>query len=142
MRNCKPILLVEDDRSTTQAVEKALNELKVVNRLRHIADSRKALNYLKEKDTDKPCVILLDFNISKTNGVEFTREVKAHKKLNKIPIVAITTWATEKKVIEKLDLDIASYIAKPIDYLKFIEAIRACELFWTLTESQKQKNGG
>lgn len=37
-------------------------------------------------------------------------------------------------IVESFQLSIAGYIVKPVDYKKFIEAVRALNLCWTLSK--------
>ncbi len=134
MSTSKPILLVEDDRLDAMIVKRALTDLKITNQLVHKADGQEALEYLKNDANKKPCLILLDFNTSKTNGVDFLRTIKADETLTNIPVVALTASTKEQNVIETFKLGIAGYIIKPANYIKFIEAIRKLPLPWTLGE--------
>ncbi len=134
MRNSKPILLVEDDRVDVMTVERALKELKVTNPLVHSANGEEALGYLRSESNKKPCVILLDLNMPKMNGTEFLKVVKADDVLKRIPVIVLTTSREEQDVVESFNLSIAGYIVKPTDYKKFVEAIRAIDLYWTLSE--------
>ena len=83
MKNLKPILLVEDDSVDAMTVKRALKELNVTNQLVHSIDGEQALEYLKADDNKKPCVILLDLNMPKMNGIEFLQAVKEDEKLKK-----------------------------------------------------------
>lgn len=134
MRNLKPILLVEDDRVDAMMVQRALKELKVTNSLLSTKNGKEALEYLQDKSKEKPCVILLDLNMPKTNGVEFLRIVKADEALKSIPVVVLTGSTEEQDVIESFSLGVAGYIIKPVDYKKFVETIRTINLYWTLSE--------
>jgi CheY-like chemotaxis protein len=134
MRNSKPILLVEDDRLDAMIVRRALNDLKVTNELVHTASGEEALEYLKSEASKKPCLILLDLNMPKTNGVDLLRIVKADEVLKKIPVVVLTASTEEQDVIETFKLSVAGYIIKPADYMKFVEAMRTVTLYWTLSE--------
>ena len=134
MRSSKPILLVEDDRLDAMIVKRALDDLKVTNKLVHTTNGEEALEYIRNKENEKPCLILLDLNMPKTNGVEFLRIVKADKTLKTIPIVVLTASTKEQDVIETFKLGVAGYIVKPVDYMKFVEAMRTVALYWTLSE--------
>jgi len=134
MRSSKPILLVEDDREDAMTVGLALKDLKVTNGLIHTVNGEEALEYLRSKDSKMPCIILLDLNMPKMNGIEFLKIAKADEGLKKIPVVVLTTSKDEQDVIESFKLSVAGYIVKPADYKKFVEAVRALELYWTLSE--------
>jgi CheY-like chemotaxis protein len=134
MRNSKPILLVEDDRLDAMIVKRALSDLKVTNELAHTTNGEEALEYLRNEANKKPCLILLDLNMPKTNGVDLLRIVKADELLKKIPVVVLTASTEEQDVIETFKLSVAGYIIKPVDYTKFVEAMRTVTLYWTLSE--------
>ena len=142
MRNSKPILLVEDDSVDAMTVKRAFKELKVLNPLVLTTNGEEALEYLRgfprsgvpNESNKKPCVILLDLNMPKMNGIEFLKVVKADEVLKKIPVVVLTTSKEESDIVESFKLSVAGYIVKPVDYKKFVEAIRAIELYWTLSE--------
>lgn len=134
MRNLEPILLVEDDRVDAMMVERALKDLKVTNPLVHSKNGKEALEYLRDEGNEQPCVILSDLNMPETNGVEFLRAVKADEKLKLTPVVVLTVSTEERDVIESFNLSVAGYIVKPVDYKKFVEAIRTIALYWTLSE--------
>ena len=139
MRNQKPVLLVEDDNVDAMTVKRAFKELKVLNPLVHTTNGEEALQYLRDESNEKPCVTLLDLNMPKMNGIEFLKVVKADDVLKKIPVVVLTTSQEESDIVESFKLSVAGYIIKPVDYEKFVEAIRAIELYWTLSELP---NGG
>ena len=130
----KPILLVEDDRVDAMMVKRALEDLKVTNLLVHSNNGREALEYLRDEDNIPPCVILSDLNMPEVNGVEFLRDLKAEEKLKRIPVVILTVSTEEKDIIETFNLGTGGYIVKPVDYKKFVEAIRTVALYWTLSE--------
>lgn len=134
MRNSRPILLVEDDHLDAMIVKRALSDIKVTNELVHVANGEEAIEYLRNEGNKKPCIILLDLNMPKTNGVEFLRIVKADEELKRIPIVVLTASTEEQDVIETFNLSVAGYIVKPVDYMKFVEAMRTVTLYWTLCE--------
>jgi len=134
MQNSKPILLVEDDCVDIMTVKRAFNDLKVTNHLVCVGNGSQALEYLKSEDNKKPCVILLDLNTPKMNGIEFLRRFYADQTLKKIPIVVLTTSKKEQDVIESFKLGVSGYIIKPLDYKRLVEAIRILDLYWTLSE--------
>ncbi|MHC4114401.1 MAG: response regulator [Planctomycetota bacterium] len=134
MRTLKPILLVEDDEVDAMTVRRALKDLKVTNSLVHKVNGEEALDYLRNDSEEKPCVILLDLNMPKMNGIEFLKIAKNNEQLKKIPVAVLTTSKGERNIIESFEFSVAGYIVKPVDYEKFVEAIRVINLYWTLSE--------
>ena len=130
----KPILLVEDDRVDAMTLKRALKELKVINSLEHTTNGEEALEYLQNEANEKPCVIILDLNMPKMNGVEFLKIAKADSNLRRIPVVIVTTSKDEWDRFQAFDLSVAGYIVKPADYKSFLEAIRTVQLYWTLSQ--------
>ena len=134
MRNSMPILLVEDDSVDAMTVKRAFKDLKVTNPLSHAVNGEEALEYLRDPGNERPCVVLLDLNMPKMNGAEFLKIAKNDASLKKIPIVVLTTSNEERDIVESFKLSVAGYIIKPVDYQKFVEAIKTLDLYWTLSE--------
>ena len=139
MRNSDPILLVEDDNVDVMTVERAFNDLKVTNRLACTGNGEEALEYLKAKSNKKPCVILLDLNMPKVNGIEFLKIAKADDALRSIPVVVLTTSKAAHDIAESFELGAAGYMVKSVDYSGFVETVKTIDLYWTLSELP---NGG
>jgi CheY-like chemotaxis protein len=127
-------LLVEDDNIDAMTVKRAFKDLKVTNQLVHVVDGEEALQYLRNKNNKKPCVILLDLNMPKMNGIEFLKVKREDEELKKIPVVALTTSKEAPDINASFTLGVAGYIVKPVDYKNFVEAIRTLDLYWTLSE--------
>lgn len=134
MKNSKLILLVEDDDVDVMTVERVFKDLNITNQLVNTNNGEEALNYLKTDGNKKPCIILLDLNMPKMNGIEFLKIVKADENLKQIPVVVLTTSSQEQDIVESFKLSIAGYMVKSIDYTKFVETFRAINLYWTLSE--------
>ena len=134
MRSSKPILLVEDDSVDAMTIKRALKDLKITNPLIHRIDGDEALEYLRAPGNNKPCVILLDLNMPKMNGIEFLSVVKADKLLKRIPVVVLTASREESDKVGSFELSVAGYMTKQTDYKKFAETIRMIDLYWTLSE--------
>jgi CheY-like chemotaxis protein len=134
MRDSKPILLLEDDTVDAMTVKRALKDIKVANQLVRTANGEEALVYLNDPKNERPCLILLDLNMPKMNGIEFLKIVKNDEALKKIPAIVLTTSKDDQDWIQSFQLNVAGYIVKPIDYMKFVEAMRIINLYWTLSE--------
>ncbi len=97
------------------------------------------MEYLRgEGNNQKPCVILLDLNMPKMNGIEFLKIAKADDELKTIPVVVLTTSKGDEDRVETFGLSVAGYMIKPTDYKKFMEIIRVIDLYWALSELPEQ----
>ena len=134
MQNSKPILLIENDSADAMKVRRAFEELNVTNPLVSSTSGEEALEHLRSEGNEKPCIILLDLNMPKMNGIEFLKAVKADDVLKRIPVVVLTTSKEEQDVVESFKLGVAGYIVRAADYKKFVEAIRIFDRYWTLSE--------
>ena len=134
MRSAKPILLAEDDQVDAMTVKRALREIKVMNRLDIVGDGEEALAFLRDPENEEPCIILLDLNMPRMNGIEFLEVVKQDEVLKRIPVVVLTSSIEEQDKVASFDLGVVGYMIKPVDYHQFVEVMRAIDLYWTLSE--------
>lgn len=134
MKNHKSILLVEDDRVDAMTVKRALKEIKVTNHLAHVENGEEALAYLNDVTQEKPCIILLDLNMPRMNGIEFLNIVKKDDAVKNIPVIVLTTSKDEGDRLESFNLSVAGYMVKPVDYLQFVEVMRTIQAYWSLSE--------
>lgn len=134
MNSRKPILLIEDDSVDAMTVKRALKELHINNRLEVVGDGEEALEYLEKSVRGSPCLILLDLNMPRLNGMEFLRIVKGAERMKSIPIVVLTTSREEQDKIESFRLGVAGYMLKPVEYGEFVEVVRTINLYWTSSE--------
>ncbi len=134
LRSKRPILLVEDDDIDRKTVERALREIRVTNRLVTVGNGEEALDYLRDTATEPPGIILLDLNMPRMGGLEFLKVAKHDPALKRIPVVVLTTSADERDRVDSFNLGVAGYMLKPVDYMQFVEVVKAIDLYWTLSE--------
>jgi DNA-binding NarL/FixJ family response regulator len=68
------------------------------------------------------------------NGIEFLEHVKRDARLRRIPTVVLTTSEEQEDKVRTFDLGIAGYMAKSVDYRRFVEVMRSIDLYWTMSE--------
>src|SRR6185503_3055268 len=96
------ILLVEDNPGDARLTIEALKEGKVLNNLNVVNDGVEALAYLRRQGTyaqaAKPDLILLDLNLPRVDGRQVLAEIKTDPSLMTIPVVVLTTSASEDDI--------------------------------------------
>ena len=140
MHSQKPVLLVEDDHVDAMTLKRAFRDLKVYNKLEIVDNGEEAIAYLSDTKNEKPCIILLDLNMPKMNGLEFLSVVKKNKKLRRIPVVIMTTSKDEEDKLSSFDLGVAGYMINTFDYSRVMDIVRTIDLYWT--ESELPPDGG
>ncbi|MDN5341436.1 MULTISPECIES: response regulator [Oceanotoga] len=130
----KPILLVEDDRIDAMSVKRSLQELKIVNDLIIRNNGEEALKYLLDSENEIPCIILLDLNMPKMNGIDFLSERIKYDNLKLIPTVVLTTSREEQDRVNSFSLGVSGFMIKPVDYKQFVDVIKTIDLYWSLSE--------
>jgi len=134
MKNSRPVLLVEDDSVDAMTVKRAFRDISITNPLVHKLNGEEAFEYLAGLGDETPCIILLDLNMPKMNGIELLKVLKANDALKEIPVIVLTTSQDTRDKFETFGLGVAGYIVKPADYKKFVEAMRTIDIYWTLSE--------
>jgi CheY-like chemotaxis protein len=142
------ILIAEDDDGHATLIEKNLRRAGLLNKIVRFRDGQESLDFLFEKgkgnkrERDMSYLLLLDIRMPKVDGVEVLRKIKADKELKKLPVVMITTTDDPREVELCFELGCSNYIAKPIEYDKFMEAIRQLGLFLLVVEVPTIDGGG
>ncbi len=137
------ILLVEDNPHDAEMALRALKNNHLANNVLVVNDGAEALDYLYKQGKFKngrianpPKVILLDLKLPKVDGKEVLRKIKSDPAKRVIPVVVLTSSKEEKDVVESYHLGVNSYIVKPVDFDKFVEAVRDIGLYWLLLNHQ------
>ncbi|CDH44223.1 MAG: response regulator [Candidatus Competibacteraceae bacterium] len=133
------ILLVEDNPNDAELALRALKKNHLANHLFHVADGEEALDFLFARGAfshrqieNGPKVVILDLKLPKVDGLEVLRAMKADPRTSIIPVVVLTSSKEEKDIVESYRLGVNSYIVKPVDFDKFIIAVRDLGMYWLL----------
>jgi CheY-like chemotaxis protein len=127
-----PILLVEDNPMDLDLTLRAFSKKKFSNQVHVARDGEEALAFIPRWEAGEalPAVILLDINLPKVNGLEVLRQLKAHERFRRIPVVILTSSREDKDLNTAYDLGVNSYIEKPVSFNKFMDVAEQIELYW------------
>jgi two-component system, response regulator len=133
------LLLVEDNKDDELLTLDALRNAGVTNPIFVVRDGQEALDYLfvegsfaSRDRNDRPCVILLDLKLPKISGMEVLRRIKTDERTKRLPVVVLTTSSEEEDIHNCYGNGANSYVRKPVEFERFLEAIRHLGLYWTL----------
>lgn len=128
------ILLVEDNAGDARLAREAFRDAQVRNRLSWVSDGVEALAFLRREgkyaQAPRPDLILLDLNLPRKGGREVLTEIKADDRLQRIPVVVLTTSQAEEDIARAYQLNANCYIAKPVDLDQFMRVVKTIEDFW------------
>jgi len=128
------VLLVEDDPGDVLMTREAFEHYKLRNVLHVVTDGEQALQFLRRSgdyaDAPRPGLILLDLNLPRVDGLEVLAEIKADPVLKVIPVVILTTSQAQQDVLRSYALHANAYVSKPVDFERFMEAIRQIDNFF------------
>jgi DNA-binding response OmpR family regulator len=82
--------------------------------------------------------VLLDLKLPRVDGLEVLEKVKSDARTKSIPIVVLTSSAEERDIITSYNLGVNSYILKPVDFDKFVDAAKEVGLYWVLLNKPQQ----
>jgi chemotaxis family two-component system response regulator Rcp1 len=128
------VLLVEDSPGDVRLTREAFKDAKVHVNLHVAYDGAEAMFFLqregKHADAPRPDLILLDLNLPKKSGREVLEEIKADPILMSIPIVILTTSASEEDILRSYLLHANCFITKPVDLDGFLKIVKSIDNFW------------
>ncbi len=133
------ILLVEDDEIDVMNVQRAFKKNHITNPVFVAGNGLEALAMLRgtdgqEKLNPTPKIVLLDINMPKMNGLEFLKKLRADPDLHTLSVFVLTTSDEERDRMAAYEMNVAGYILKPVDPSKFMEAVKALDVFWSLIQ--------
>jgi len=133
------ILLVEDNPDDVELTLRAFRKNNIANEVVIARDGVEALDYLfgsgayTDRDTtDMPRIILLDLKMPKLDGLQVLEHLRADERTKLTPVVILTSSKEEQDLISGYKSGANSYVRKPVDFNKFVEAVHQIGLYWLL----------
>jgi two-component system response regulator len=85
-----------------------------------------------------PQVVLLDLELSKVQGLEVLRQLKADPRTRMIPVVVLTPLRKDPRCREASRLGAEDCLVKPLDFQSFSLIMPKLSFAWTLLKSEVQ----
>ena len=121
MAETKTILIAEDSSVILNLTKKIL-ELQNYK----ILTAKNGGEVIKTVENNKIDAILMDLNIPIKNGMDCTREIRAHKNkdIAKVPIIAVTGNANNYTMEDFKEAGINAYLPKPLDFDMLVQTVK------------------
>ena len=105
------ILIVDDFATMRRVIRNLLEELGYsIKKMREAENGREAMEILDEAEID---LVVLDWNMPETPGIETLRWLRKHETRSQIPVLMVTAEATREQIVEAAEIGVNAYILKP-----------------------------
>ena len=115
----KKILLADDEKPLRELLKVILE--KAGYDFFEAVDGKAAIDQVRKTFPD---LIILDVNMPKMDGFTVLKNLKKNSATRNIPVIMLTTRAAFEDVEEGMELDAETYLSKPFDPEKLLQAIQ------------------
>lgn len=115
------ILLAEDDEDDQELIKLAFSKVTQEHDFMIVNNGQELLDALS-RQSDMPCMIILDLNMPRLDGLQTLNEIKKEPKYTKIPIVIFTTSDNDDNKRNSYSSGAADYVIKPSTMKEFVSA--------------------
>lgn len=112
-------LVVDDSLSARRSLAEFVKDLGYDVRM-----ARDGIEALEVIENVKPTIVLVDLEMPRMNGLEFTSHLRSKKETNDIPVIMITSRSTEKHRDMADEAGVNAYITKPFSEDQLLENIQ------------------
>ncbi len=129
----KTILIVEDnplDIELTKEVIEFCNQNSntfLYNNFMFATNSKETHDFIK---SNYPSLIMLDLKLGKESGKDILKKIKEEEKTKHIPVIIFSNSDAENDINDCYNLNVNSYIKKPVSYEDFIGIILKIKAYW------------
>lgn len=131
-------LIVDDDKVSVMAMQRAMRKLKIVNDTDICIDGQDALEFLQKTAQQTiglpPYIVMLDLNMPRMGGLEFLDAIRADPKLTQVVVFVFTTSDTPDDVRSAYSRHVAGYIVKENPSETFSAALDMLESYSRIVE--------
>lgn len=125
---------MEDNKADQVLVREALLPEASRAQLHIVHDGEEALAFLRRSgsyaNVPRPDLVLLDLNLPKRNGREVLIEMRSDAALRKIPVVVLTSSASDEEIYRCYAAGANCYLTKSVDLEEHLALLRSAAAFW------------
>jgi two-component system, chemotaxis family, response regulator Rcp1 len=128
------VLLVEDNEDDVILTRESFRLAKLIVNLHVVENGKECMDFLRHKppfeNAPRVGLVLLDLNMPVMDGREVLSAINADESLHHLPVIVLTTSATEVDILKMYKLRCNSYIVKPVRFEEFVEVIKTLGEYW------------
>lgn len=131
-------LIVDDDKIDRKILRRAMANEKIANPIVEAIDGQDAIEKLRgtsvESNISGSCIVLLDLNMPRMNGIEFLAELRNDPNLKHTIVFVMTTSNSDEDKIEVYNFNVAGYILKGQADGGIAKTICMLDAYWKIVE--------
>lgn len=131
MKHPPTILIAEDDLDDQELIMFAFSKATNAVQIQIVNDGKEAIEFL-EQASDRPCLIVLDYNMPEINGAQVLQRLSADTRFTKIPKVILSTSSNPKYIADAMQKGAHAYKVKPHDFEELVvvakELLQLCNI--------------
>lgn len=141
-----PVLLVEDSKHDVRFVRRAWRKNRITNPLFVVPHGQACLDFLHHKgeygevvpfgngrEYPRPGIVLMDIRMPVMDGIECLQAIRSDPAFKTLPVIMLTISREDRDRVRSYELGCNTFIEKPVDFEKFSAAVRAIQVYWTLS---------
>ncbi|WP_430742026.1 response regulator [Shewanella mangrovi] len=132
------IFIIDDDDVDFMAVQRCVQQLRLLNPIIRARDGVEALQMLQQQQVTAPYLILLDLNMPRMNGLEFLEQIRHDPVLSTAVVFVLTTSSADEDKVAAYRHHVAGYIVKHSPQNGFLNLFDMLEHYWRIVELPSQ----
>jgi len=116
---CTQILIIESNPQVSSVVELLLKHENYTTYI--INDGQEAIEYIKA--AKPPSAVILDVDLPYIDGYNVIKQLRSNNRWKNVPVVFLSSKATEKDIVRCFELGASDYILKPFSPSEFIARV-------------------
>jgi CheY-like chemotaxis protein len=108
------IIIVDDDQDDLELFELALKETCPGYMLHTLSKAESFISFIEE--IENPQLVILDLNMPVFDGRDCLRWIRSHSRLKQVPVIVLSTSASQRDIEDCMASGANQYIVKPYSY--------------------------
>lgn len=126
----KTILIVEDNPDAVELTMRAFRKCNLNADIIVARDGVEALDYIFAERSVSPELILLDIKLPRIGGIDVLKKIRSADRTRLYPVVIFSGSKLEVDLTESYRSGANSYIRKPVDFGKYVDAVFEICSYW------------